>query len=156
MNSDARAPARESTRAAGSDRETAGSARGAPGDASGVERRVLEGSDPADAALLELLGDEYTRRLLEALSGEPLGASALVERVEMSRATVYRRLDRLREHGLVTTDVAVSPDGNHHEVFEVTLERVTVAIADGVPTARLELRDAGDARGRPTVPGSAD
>lgn len=112
----------------------------------------------ANEELLELLGDEYARAILEELSARPTGAGDLVDRVEMSRATVYRRLDRLEEHGLVVADVAIDPDGNHHKVFEPTLECVTVDLDDGNPVVDVELRDddqgADDAWSR--VPASVD
>lgn len=136
---------------------SAGSAAtaGRPSDATETERRVVPDGDAARDDLLELLGDEYTRTLLEELSAEPASASDLVDRVEMSRATVYRRLNRLQEHGLVAADLAVEPSGNHHKVFKPTLERVTVDLDDGVPTVHVEVRDDDSDFGWPT-PASAD
>lgn len=100
-----------------------------------------DGSD----ALVELLGDEYTLDILRTLSAEPLSAAALVDRLEMSRATVYRRLDRLQEHGLVAADTAVSANGNQYEVFEAALRRLTVDLSDGVPRVSVGFGDEADA-----------
>jgi DNA-binding transcriptional ArsR family regulator len=106
---------------------------------SAMERRIPPGRDTAvdrsdGAASAEAplgpLDDEYTRRLLATLDGEPLPAAALVDRCEMSRATVYRRLDRLEEAGLVTSRLRYDPDGHHRHEFELGVDRV-VRTADG-------------------------
>lgn len=95
--------------------------------------------DADDGELLELLSDEYTQRLLEALSDSPQPARALVEATDMSRPTVYRRLNRLAECGLVRSQTAVHPDGHHRDVFEAVLDQLTVDIdADG-PTVRVTV-----------------
>jgi DNA-binding transcriptional ArsR family regulator len=114
-------------------------------------------SEPDDSdALVELLGDEYTRDILTALSAEPASAAALVDRLEMSRATVYRRLDRLREHGLVVTDTAVSTDGNNYDVFAAALSSLTVELSGGVPTVSVVREDDTDDHSPPTAHASAD
>jgi len=71
-------------------------------------------------ALLELLSDAYACRILCALDDDPLSADALVDRCEMSRPTVYRRLDRLTEVGLVEAQQSVSPTGTHRREFRRT------------------------------------
>jgi DNA-binding transcriptional ArsR family regulator len=106
--------------------------RDGPGD-----RGSIEGDD-ADAAtstaaetLLALLGDEYTCRLLTTLDGRSLPAAALVERCEMSRATVYRRLDRLEDAGLVTSQLRYDPDGHHRREFELALDSIELRVDQG-------------------------
>jgi len=101
-----------------------------------TDRGSIEGDD-ADAAstpaetLLSLLGDEYTCRLLTTLDGQSLPAAELVERCEMSRATVYRRLDRLEDASLVTSTLRYDPDGHHRREFELALDSVELRVGEG-------------------------
>ena len=86
--------------------------------------------------LLELLGDEYTRRVLQAVVSEPKSGREVVEEASVSKATAYRRLETLQEAGLVESRTVFDPDGHHHEQFRAILDGVTVELEDeGVSTA---------------------
>jgi len=83
--------------------------------------------------VLALLEDDYSRSILEAVHAEPRSARDLVEVCDASRATVYRRLDRLDDVGLVDSWLSYDADGHHRTVFEATLDAVTVGLgADGI------------------------
>jgi Fe2+ or Zn2+ uptake regulation protein len=45
----------------------------------------------------------------------------------MSRATVYRRLDRLESAGILETSMCIDPDGHHRKCFDVVVERMQLA-----------------------------
>lgn len=98
-----------------------------------------EDADVADVA--GVLDDEYARAILAATSEEPLSAEQLAERIDASPPTVYRRLDRLREHDLVTAQRQLDPDGHHYEVFSARMERVTVALESGTYDVTIERRE---------------
>ncbi|WP_253737489.1 ArsR/SmtB family transcription factor [Halohasta salina] len=116
----------------------------AAGDAAGTDSvnadtdsvSVAAGDDDASAdteTLLALLGDEYACRLLVALEAEPLSAADLVDRCEMSRPTVYRRLDRLTDAGLVEAVCSPSASGHHHQEYRLAVETVAFSLSgDGV------------------------
>lgn len=125
-------------------------------DASQTTERVIPATGADGTEILDLLGDEYTARILEALSVEPRPARELVSVCEMSRPTVYRRLERLENHDLVSTDTTIDPDGHHRKVFATTLERVTIELDDDGPTVRLVVRDSNDEHGASSAPVSAD
>jgi DNA-binding transcriptional ArsR family regulator len=74
--------------------------------------------------LLELLGDEYARRVLRAVADDSRTGRELVDTTDMSKATVYRRLNRLEDAGLVETSQLVDPDGNHRKQFHAVVESV--------------------------------
>ncbi|WP_435347651.1 ArsR/SmtB family transcription factor [Haloarchaeobius sp. HRN-SO-5] len=80
------------------------------------------------AALLE---DDYARSILVHTSTRPMSASELSERCDASPPTIYRRIDRLREHDLVEAEQELDPDGHHYEVYSATLRRVTIELDDG-------------------------
>jgi DNA-binding transcriptional ArsR family regulator len=88
--------------------------------------RALDDVDTG--TLLSLLGDDYARELLAALSTAPKTAPTLIEECEASKPTVYRRLDALEEAGLVETDTAVDPDGYHCKRFHPTVSAVTLSL----------------------------
>jgi DNA-binding transcriptional ArsR family regulator len=74
--------------------------------------------------LLELLGDEYSRRLLRAIVDEPRTGGELVDATDMSKSTVYRRLERLEDAGLVEATQRIDPDGHHCKQFRAVVAAV--------------------------------
>jgi DNA-binding HxlR family transcriptional regulator len=71
--------------------------------------------------ILAVLGDGYARRLLSLLIDSPRTGRELSEETDMSRATVYRRLERLQKNGLVRTEMQIDPDGHHRKEFHATV-----------------------------------
>lgn len=120
---------------AGSDEWT----RPNPSEENPTHERVLTDEEGEVETLLGLLDDDHAKRILACLDGEPRPARELVDACEASRATVYRRLNRLEEHGLVSTDVEFHRDGHHRKVFTSTFERATFELVDGAPQVRLVL-----------------
>lgn len=89
--------------------------------------------------LLELLGDEYTRQVLEAVAEQPRTGTEVVEAASVSKATAYRRLDDLQAAGLVESNLLVDPDGHHREQFHAVFEHAQLACEDGLVDGDLEL-----------------
>jgi len=85
----------------------------------------------SSAQLLDLFGDEYTRRVFEAVSERPRGGRDVAEAADVSRATAYRRLNDLREAGLVTTEYHIAPDGHHRKQFAASAQHLSVSLDDG-------------------------
>jgi len=97
--------------------------------------------DLAPTTLLELLDDEYARGILEATVEEAVPARELAERLDASRATVYRRLERLEEAGLVEPTMSYDADGYHRKVFRATLRSVTVTLDGGAVETSVDVTD---------------
>jgi DNA-binding transcriptional ArsR family regulator len=93
--------------------------------------------DSADTeAVLSLLSDDHARAILDALADGPSAARQLVERLDASRATVYRRLDALESAGLVDSTLSIRADGHHRRRFRAAAGRVSVRFgSDGVSVA---------------------
>lgn len=87
--------------------------------------------EPTSADLLALFGDEYTRRVFEAVAEQPRSGRAVAEAADVSRPTAYRRLNDLADGGLVTSHVVLSTNGNHHEQYEVAVDSLSVSLNDG-------------------------
>ena len=83
------------------------------------------------AAIASLIEDEYARSILRHTSEQPLSANELMDRCDASKATTYRRIDRLREHDLLESYQEYDPDGHHYEVYAATLEELSVRLDDG-------------------------
>lgn len=94
--------------------------------------------------LLSLLGDEYAREILTTLGDQSLPARDIVDRSNMSRPTVYRRLNRLEEAGLVETRMSLHPDDHHRKEFQVVVEELELRPRDDTLVARTDYQTADD------------
>lgn len=90
-------------------------------------------ADPDAPAIAALLADDCARTILVASREAAMPVSALAEVCDVSEPTVYRRLEDLRSHDLVTEQTQLAADGNHRTVYAATPERVEFDVtADGV------------------------
>ncbi|OYR91278.1 transcriptional regulator, partial [Halorubrum sp. E3] len=89
--------------------------------------------------LLNLFGDEYTRRVFEAVSEQPRGGRAVAQAADVSRPTAYRRLNELQDAGLVTSECYVASDGHHREQFSASAQHLSVSLDGGDIEASISL-----------------
>lgn len=108
---------------------------------SAAEQDRSEDSLETDQSLLELLGDEYTRQVLAAVTEQPRSGSEVVDAAEVSKATAYRRLDALEEAGLVDSEMVFDPDGHHHERFHAVVESIGITFGDAGVEIVVEIDD---------------
>lgn len=99
---------------------------------------VVDRSAGEPPATLELLADPYARELLVQLRRGPRCGRALAEACSFSRPTVYRRLNRLEDAGLVDSRTRLEADGNHckefslvRDVLEVTIDTEAITVTVG-------------------------
>jgi len=78
-----------------------------------------------------LLDDEYARSLLSATSHEPMTAPELSDQCDMSKSTVYRRLNKLEDCGLVRAHHVPDADGHHTKQYEAQLDELVVSLEQG-------------------------
>jgi DNA-binding transcriptional ArsR family regulator len=102
--------------------------------------------DPDLEELLSVLDDEYARAILIETSQQPMSAKNLAEACDASLPTIYRRIDRLSEQGLVTERTTFRDEGRHYSIYEATLDRVVINLDDGELTVGVstEPTDAAD------------
>ncbi|MFD1588445.1 ArsR/SmtB family transcription factor [Halorientalis brevis] len=81
--------------------------------------------------IADILADEYARSILRATSVKPLAAEEITEKYDMSKPTIYRRLERLCELDLVETRQRVDLDGHHAKEYYATLSSVTIDLENG-------------------------
>ena len=100
-----------------------------------ADRTVSESSPESDLdpdAVFELAADDTARRILSAASERPHSASELADRCGVSKPTIYRRVETLRDHGLVEGNLRISAQGDHHEEFKTTVDRVCLEFDGGL------------------------
>lgn len=96
-----------------------------------------DGNEEATATdFLDLLGDEYTRRVLAAVTDTARSGREVMEVADVSKATAYRRLSTLEEAGLVESEMAYDPAGHHCEQFRAVVDSIDVELGeDGLSVA---------------------
>lgn len=111
-----------------------------PTDRGGTSDRST-GSRVQVDALVELLNDDYAPDIAARITDEPKGARTLAEECDVSRATVYRRLERLQETGLVDVAMRHDADGHHHKVFRLVVDAAALTLGEDGFEAELSPAD---------------
>jgi predicted transcriptional regulator len=91
--------------------------------------------------ILDTIGDRYARDVLSAICREPRSAKELAEELDHSLQTVYRRIDLLEEHDLVSARTRIAADGNHHQVYDSNFDSVLISVEDDAYDVRIYRRD---------------
>jgi len=79
--------------------------------------------------ILDVLGDEPTRRIIETLS-EPMTANELSEACDIPLSTMYRKLDHLTEASLVTESTQIRQGGQHTTRYELDFREIGVWVGE--------------------------
>jgi len=114
---------------------------------SSADRHRRDDSQPdtvSSGTILALLGDGYARQLLTLLAEQPRTGRELAAATDMSRPTIYRRLEQLDENGLVRTEMQFDPDGHHRKRFHATVSGFDFAV--GSQGIDVHPRSTGDER----------
>ncbi|WP_128477731.1 helix-turn-helix domain-containing protein [Halorussus pelagicus] len=89
---------------------------------------------------LELL-DGYTCAILSAASSRPVPAKRIREAFGVPDSTLYRRLPRLVDRGLLAERTRIDADGNHYRVYRSRIDRIVFEVGDDAATARVFTAD---------------
>lgn len=92
---------------------------------------VVAGASDGVPEPLDLLTDEYARDILTVLAAGPQTGRDLIDACGASRSTVYRRVNRLEDAGLVASRFTFDPDGHHRKEFRLVRDRLSITVADG-------------------------
>ena len=96
----------------------------------------MEG-DASVEGVLDTIGDDYARQILVALSREPRPAKDLAEACDISLPTVYRRLEQLEAHELVTGHTDTDEQGNEFKRYECAFESTVISLTDDEYDVRI-------------------
>lgn len=91
---------------------------------SGDSRRLTD--DESIEILLRTLADGDCRCIFQYLQQAPMSALELVERCDIARSTIYRKLDLLEQIGLVNTRIRLNKSGTHTVEYNTTLQELRV------------------------------
>ena len=77
--------------------------------------------------IFDILSDEYSRVILAQANKKPMSAQELAHALDAHHSTIYRRLERLQEFGLIVGQQRVDvEDGHHYTEYKTTLEEINV------------------------------
>ncbi|WP_276257474.1 winged helix-turn-helix domain-containing protein [Haloglomus litoreum] len=91
--------------------------------------------------ILNTIGDEHARTVLAAISRSPRSAKELADECDLSLPTIYRRLELLQEHDLITERTAVAEDGNHYNIYECNFDSTVIALKDEEYKVRIYRKE---------------
>jgi len=91
--------------------------------------------------VLDTIGDEYAREILAAVSMKARSAKELADELDLSLPTVYRRIEVLEEHDLITSKTLVAEDGNHYQVYECNFDSTVIRLEDDEYDVRIYRRE---------------
>lgn len=94
----------------------------------------------APSDVFDVFGDSLARRILVLASERPVSADDLAEQLDVSRPTIYRRVNALVDYDLLSEQQQLDADGNHYQTVETTLRQVVFEIEDGGYNVSLEMR----------------
>lgn len=94
--------------------------------------------DESPTELFALLDDEYARAILRATHATPMSAPDLAEAIDASPPTVYRRIERLQAHDLLTESTELDADGHHRSRYRARLDELTVTLTEDGFEVRVE------------------
>jgi DNA-binding transcriptional ArsR family regulator len=80
------------------------------------------------STVVSLLADEYARTILRASREDPQSVEALAEACGADPSTVYRRVERLSDAGLLTEEQRLDPGGHHYKVYAASLREARVSL----------------------------
>jgi predicted transcriptional regulator len=100
---------------------------------------MAEGVDLETIA--EVLEDETARAILAKTSSEPMTVNELATHMDASKPTIYRRIERLEAHDLVSATIRPSDTGPQEKVFRATFDRLVVSLDDGAYSYDIERRE---------------
>ena len=95
-----------------------------------VDRVLQQRADDTSNEVLDALGDTKTRRCCRVLNEAERSAREIAELTGYSLPTVYRRLNTLRQTGLIDSRTQIDPGGDHYETFRTVTERVVVDLEE--------------------------
>lgn len=90
--------------------------------------------------VFDVLGSEEVRKILALTNVEGKSAQELADNLDISRPTVYRRVNTCQEYDLVREDTELDEEGNHCKVYHASLERITFELDDAGFDVNIELR----------------
>lgn len=100
-------------------------------------------------SVLEALANPHDRKILALTQKSPIEAQTIIEQTDIPKSTVYRRLRRLEDEGLLETVDARLRNGHAIDRYQARIEGATLRIDGGEIRADWSVRS-GDEIAQPT------
>lgn len=94
--------------------------------------------------LLAVLEDADCRAVLEATGEEALSAKEIGERCDIPSSTVYRKIERLTEAGLLEEGLRIRTSGKHTNEYSRRVDHIALTIGNTGTELQVESRAAGE------------
>jgi predicted transcriptional regulator len=95
-------------------------------------------SDPV--SVLDCLGDEYSVRILSALTEREMSAKGISEELDIPIATVYRRIEELDDAGLIEYEgKALTQDDKRVKVYRSYIDELSVFFESDEPQVEMKM-----------------
>jgi predicted transcriptional regulator len=89
-------------------------------------------------ALAGVFEDDTARTILAETSSQPMTVNELADHLEASKPTIYRRIEQLEEHDLLTASIRPATEGPQETVYRATFDRLVIDLEEGTYSYRLE------------------
>lgn len=80
--------------------------------------------------ILDTIGDSHARTVLAGVSREAQSAKELASKLDLSLPTIYRRLEMLKKHDLVTERTLIADNGNHYKEYTCNFNSTVISLED--------------------------
>jgi DNA-binding transcriptional ArsR family regulator len=101
----------------------------------------MDGDDDTVREIASLLADECTQTILIETANQSISPDELSEICDVSPQTIYRRIDDLTDHDLVTEDLEPDAAGHHTKVYTATFDRAIIDLTPDGFELQLSRRD---------------
>lgn len=103
---------------------------------------LQESSTPVtEQAVFEALGNPHDRQILAHAQADEVEAQGLIERTGIPKSTIYRRIDRLCEIGLLEATGGRLRNGHVVDRYRARIDDLALVVQDGEIHARWATRD---------------
>lgn len=98
--------------------------------------KAVEDGPIADA-IYKILGDRYSRKILESLTDSSKSALDISKDCKMSLTLAYRKLNKLKKYDLVQTSNSVLVEGRKYAIYKSKAHPMMVLLNHRMPSQTL-------------------
>lgn len=102
--------------------------------------------DVAPDAVTEAVSNQHDRQILAMAQTDDVSAQQIVDETDIPQSSVYRRLSRLEEQGLVVVEKGIMRRGHPIDLYRARVDMAGLRVEDGSVDAEWRLRESPDER----------
>jgi DNA-binding transcriptional ArsR family regulator len=105
-----------------------------------TEKRTID-TEGEVSELLAALEDEDSREILRLASDRPHTAAEFCEKCDLASSTGYRKVNELKEAGLLSESIRLSQSGSHTSEYSLAVRDLTIALGGGIELSLTATAD---------------